>query len=148
MTNDQRTLQKQARQRTYISAISEGIRPNQAAVLAEVTPETVSRWRESDPEFLQRETDALRSSVEAVEAVLYEKALNGSESAARFWLEHHDKDRYGKTSKVEVSGTVTHELSGRRLADQLLALRSELQGRQELVNAPDELPERVDVHRD
>lgn len=133
MTQDQRTLQKQARQRTYISAIAEGCRPTTAATLAEVNPNTVRRWRDTDPEFLQAETDALRASVEAVEAVLYEKALNGSESAARFWLEHHDKDTYGKQSKVEVTGTVTHEVSGRKLADQLLSLRNELQERSEMV---------------
>lgn len=138
VTADGRTTAKQQRQNHYLEALATGMRPTKAVVLAEVSMGAVRTWRKTDTEFVERENDAIREVVEDVEAVVFQSALEGNTNDARWWLKYHDPDRYSDTTKVHHTGGVVHELSGRRFAEELLALRQEVLSRAEMTAA--ELP--------
>lgn len=50
---------------------------------------TAYHWRENDREFASRWGEAMENAVDAVESVLYQKALNGDTIAMIFYLKAH-----------------------------------------------------------
>jgi hypothetical protein len=60
-----------------------------AAQAAGVSRNTVYRWRIEDREFAARWDDAQEKAVDAVESVLYQKALSGDTICMIFYLKAH-----------------------------------------------------------
>ena len=95
----------------------------QKAVAASgLSPRSVYTWREKDPEFAQRWTDAREAYVDKLEAEAYRRAVEGTEkgvwhqgvqvgaerqysdSLLALMLKAKRKREYGDSSKVELSG--------------------------------------------
>ena len=60
-----------------------------AAQAAGVSRNTAYRWRQEDFEFASRWDEAHENAVDAVESVLYQKALSGDTISMIFYLKAH-----------------------------------------------------------
>lgn len=75
-----------------------------------VAPSTVDKYRKASPEFAAGVAEAEEEASEPVEAQLYEAAKAGEPWAVKEWLAKRSPARWADTRKVEVSGSVVHEM--------------------------------------
>ena len=84
-----------------------------AARTAGVSRNTVYRWREDDREFAAGWDEAMESAVDAVESVLYQKAMSGDTVAMIFYLK---ADRPIYRDKLNIDVKQLHSELEERLA--------------------------------
>src|SRR5687768_8642512 len=82
---DKRDRQK----KRFIDALTEQGTVYHAAQAAGVSRNTVYRWRQEDREFAACWDEAHEQAVDAVESVLYQKALGGDTICMIFYLKAH-----------------------------------------------------------
>jgi transposase-like protein len=80
---------RDTRKKRFIDALTEQGTVSHAAQAAGVSRNTVYRWRVKDREFAALWDEAHETAVEAVESVLYQKALNGDTICMIFYLKAH-----------------------------------------------------------
>lgn len=125
-----------AKQEAYLSHLRGGALKYEAARLAGIGYRTVQRRRAVDPDFVDEEREALAEAREAVEKVVYNSALQGDLSAAKMWLQAHDKSTYGDRRTVEVDATpAALEMSRNEVLAKLAELQATITGRLELKEA-------------
>jgi len=90
----QGTLQKQARQKLFLQHYSENLF-NVAATAREIgiSRRTVTKWLEVDQDFKERMEEMRESRLDAVESVLYKKAVDGDTISCIFFLKCQGKSR-------------------------------------------------------
>jgi hypothetical protein len=80
---------RDTRKKRFVAALSVQGTVSHAAQAAGVSRNTVYRWRIEDREFASRWDDAHEKAVDAVESVLYQKALGGDTICMIFYLKAH-----------------------------------------------------------
>lgn len=86
----------------------------------------------ADPDFRLDLDEALLEATEPVENAVYTAAKEGDLSAAKWWLEHRDKERWGpQEQKIHV----VHEQVGAELLESVRGLAGELERRRALAQA-------------
>lgn len=114
----------------YLKALESGDLPHAAAKRAGVHMETVYRYRRSNPDFVRKEKWAMAAAREEIERVIFDLALQGDLTAAKMWLQAHDRATYGdkKTVEHDVSENIM-QLSADETARRMMELRSNLEQR-------------------
>jgi hypothetical protein len=114
----------------YLAALERGDLPHAAAKRAGVHMETVYRYRRSNPDFKTKEKWAMAAAREEIERVIYDLALQGDLSAAKMWLQAHDRATYGdrKTVEHDVSENIM-QLSADETQRRMIDLRGQLEQR-------------------
>src|SRR5688572_429551 len=79
---DKRDRQK----KRFIEALTTHGTVYHAAQAAGVSRQTVYRWRDEDPEFADLWYEAIENAVDAVENMIYQRALGGDVIAGIFYL--------------------------------------------------------------
>ena len=79
---DKRDRQK----KRFIAALTKEGTVYHAAQAAGISRQTAYRWRDEDPEFANLWDEAIDNAVDAVENVVYHRALGGDIIAAIFYL--------------------------------------------------------------
>src|ERR1051325_6039950 len=82
---DKRDRQK----KRFIAALTVHGTVYHAAQAAGISRQTAYRWQREDPNFAEQWYEAHENAVEAVESVLYQKALSGDTIAMIFYLKAH-----------------------------------------------------------
>lgn len=80
---------RDCRKKRFIEALTLKGTVNHAAKAAGVSRWTAYRWRQKDLEFADLWEEALDTAVDAVESVLYQKALSGDTICMIFYLKAH-----------------------------------------------------------
>src|SRR6185369_1043141 len=70
----------------FIAALTTHGTVYHAAQAAGISRQTAYRWHREDPEFADQWDEAIENAVDAVESVIYQKALSGDVIAAIFYL--------------------------------------------------------------
>lgn len=106
-------------QRQYLDFLRQGLRRGESAKLVGLHYATVTALRKADPAFAQAEADAEAQASEQIENALFTLASEGHMEAIKFWLMNRAPERWKdpKSIKVEVSGQITAESSGDRIAE-------------------------------
>lgn len=97
---------KAERKRAFVTLIADGLNFMEACEALHMDRSTAFRWRQSDPEFAQACRDALKVSIERLEAEAERRALNGSDKLLMFLLERRAPDKYHIAQKHEHQGAV------------------------------------------
>lgn len=84
-----------ARQARYLRSMARNLDPTKACKYAGVDRATVYRWREVDPEFVERLQLLYEFSTDNVEGAVYRRAMKMSTGDARLWLQARRRDVYG-----------------------------------------------------
>jgi 20S proteasome alpha/beta subunit len=79
---DKRDRQK----KKFIDALTAQGTVYHAAQVAGISRQTAYRWHREDPDFADQWDEAIENAVDAVESVIYQKALSGDVIAAIFYL--------------------------------------------------------------
>ena len=77
---------RDSRKKRFIDALTAQGTVYHAAQAAGVSRQTAYRWREDDPEFADLWYEAIENAVDAVENVVYQRALGGDTISAIFYL--------------------------------------------------------------
>lgn len=80
---------RDTRKKRFIATLCAQGTVSNAAQAAGVSRQTAYRWRHEDDEFAFLWEEASETAVDAVESVLYQKALNGDIVAIIFYLKAH-----------------------------------------------------------
>jgi hypothetical protein len=80
-----------------IKALAQGKAPADAAHVAGVSRATAYNWKRDDQEFESLWIEAVESSLDRLETVLYESALTGDPSNLQFALKHRRRNVYNNT---------------------------------------------------
>jgi transposase-like protein len=80
---------RDTRKKKFIAALTTHGTVFHAAQAAGVSRNTAYRWRNEDFEFASLWDEGHENAVDAVESVLYQKALNGDTIAIIFYLKAH-----------------------------------------------------------
>lgn len=97
---------KAERKRAFVTLIADGLNFMEACEALHLDRSTAFRWRQADPEFAQACRDALKVSIEKLEAEAERRALHGSDKLLMFLLERRAPDKYHIAQKLEHSGSV------------------------------------------
>jgi hypothetical protein len=92
---------RDTKKKRFIETLAAQGTVSQAAQAAGVSRNTVYRWRDEDREFAALWDEAHENAVEAVERVLYEKALNGDTICMIFYLKAH-RPQYRDKLNIDV----------------------------------------------
>jgi hypothetical protein len=114
---------RDSQKRKFLSALTVDGTVYHAAQAAGVSRNTVYRWRVEDREFASRWDDAHEKAVDAVESVLYKKALSGDTICMIFYLKAHRpiyRDRLNVDVK-QVQSEIEERLAELRANPELLA---------------------------
>ena len=122
---DKRDRQK----KTFIETLEAQGTVSHAAKAAGVSRQTAYRWRDEDPEFADLWSEAHENAVDAVENVIYQRALGGDVIAAIFYLKaQRPKFRDRLNINVEqVKSEIEERIAQLRENPDLLLKRSLLQ---------------------
>jgi hypothetical protein len=107
---DKRDTQK----KRFIEGLTKQGAVYHAARAAGISRWTAYRWRQDDPEFASLWDEAIENAVDAVESVLYQKALGGDIVAVIFYLKAHRpiyRDRLNidlKQVQSEIQEAIAH----------------------------------------
>lgn len=77
---------RDTRKKRFIDALTAQGTVYHAAQAARVSRQTAYRWRQDDPKFADLWDEAIENAVDAVENVVYQRALGGDTIAAIFYL--------------------------------------------------------------
>src|SRR5687767_3489923 len=80
---------RDAKKKRFIETLAAQGTVSHAAQAAGVSRNTAYRWRQEDREFASLWDEAHENAVDAVESVLYQKALSGDTIAMIFYLKAH-----------------------------------------------------------
>jgi hypothetical protein len=80
---------RDTRKKRFLAALAVQGTVCHAASAAGVSRNTAYRWRQDDSEFALRWDEAHENAVDAVESVLYQKAVSGDTIAMIFYLKAH-----------------------------------------------------------
>ena len=80
---------RDSRKKRFIEALTLNGTVFHAAQAAGVSRQTAYRWRQEDLEFADLWDEASETAVDAVESVLYQKALSGDTISMIFYLKAH-----------------------------------------------------------
>jgi transposase-like protein len=105
------------RKKRFLDALTTGGTVSHAARAAGVSRNTVYRWRIEDREFAACWDEAHENAVEAVESVLYQKALSGDTICMIFYLKAH-RPQYRDKLNIDVKQL------DREIEERLAELRS------------------------
>jgi len=78
-----------SQKKKFVAALTSHGTVLHAAQAAGISRQTAYRWRQDDREFASLWNEAHENAVEAVESVLYQKALSGDTIAMIFYLKAH-----------------------------------------------------------
>ena len=92
---------RDTKKKRFIETLAAQGTVSHAAQAAGVSRNTVYRWRDEDREFAEAWYEAHENAVEAVESVLYQKALSGDTVAMIFYLKAH-RPEYRDRLNVDV----------------------------------------------
>ena len=118
----------------YLRLIAKGMKAGEAARSVGVAPQTVRNAASADAAFAADLEEVKTFAREAVESVLYERALEGESWAVKAYLAAEDPDKYGTARSVSVS--VRGELGGGDglpLLERVRLMETELRGRRALL---------------
>jgi hypothetical protein len=87
----------------FLQALARRASVREACDAADVSRQTVYRWRREDEGFAAAWAEAIDSAVERLEEVVYSRATEKSDLLAMFWLKAH-KRMYRDDVSVELSG--------------------------------------------
>ena len=119
----------------YLRLIAKGMKAGEAARSVGVSPQTVRNAVSADAAFAADLEEVRTFAREAVESVLYERALEGESWAVKTYLAAEDPDKYGTARSVSVS--VRGELGGGDglpLLERVRLMETELRGRRALLD--------------
>ena len=77
---------RDTRKKRFIAALTAQGTVYHAAQAAGISRQTAYRWHREDLEFADQWDEAIENAVDAVESVIYQKALSGDVIAAIFYL--------------------------------------------------------------
>lgn len=92
-----------AQKMIFLRNLKEGKNVGEARKKAGISPEQFRRAQESDPDFSREIEDTERLFLDRVEMRAETLAMSGDGAMIRWFLEKRMPEKYGKTSKVEVS---------------------------------------------
>jgi hypothetical protein len=92
---------RDSRKKRFVAALIAQGTVSHAAQAAGVSRNTVYRWRYEDREFASLWDEAHENAVDAVESVLYQKALNGDTICLIFYLKAH-RPQYRDRLNIDV----------------------------------------------
>jgi len=75
-----------SRKKRFIAALTTHATVLHAAQAAGISRQTAYRWQREDPDFADQWDEAIENAVDAVESVIYQKALSGDVIAGIFYL--------------------------------------------------------------
>ena len=84
-----RRYKRDTKKKRFIAALTVHGTVYHAAQAAGISRQTAYRWQREDPNFAEQWYEAHENAVEAVESVLYQKALSGDTIAMIFYLKAH-----------------------------------------------------------
>lgn len=90
---------------TFLAALADGGSRSDAAVAAGVSIAAVRYAIRTDDEFKHLVNDAEAAKVEAVEAALFRKAVQGNVEAQKFYLTNRAREEWANRHAVEHSGS-------------------------------------------
>lgn len=112
--------------------IADGMRPYRAADSLGFHRQAFSDLLRNDPDRVADVLAAEAVAAEAVEDALFKRALQGDARAASTWLGNRSPDRWRDIRRVEVSGSVQHELEAGPMLERIAELQNRLKARQQL----------------
>lgn len=128
----------------YLEYLRAGNMKYEAARLVGIHPVTVERRRKDDPEFRAAEVRALDESVEGVEKILRDMALQGDIGAIKMFLAAHKRNTYGDRKTFEIDATpAALELGKAEAYAKIAELQTELAKRSQRLQLDD--PNIIDV---
>lgn len=117
----------------YLDLLKLGYGRIVAAETVGVHPETVRRWYRGNPEFLEAMGEAEQNVVDRAYKQLVDMMDAGEFAAVKMVLERLDRNRFADnahTLKVEVEGTISHEMiAGKSVDDAVEAIEAEIETR-------------------
>jgi hypothetical protein len=99
---DARARAKGKWQKKFLQVLAESPSVKAACLAAGVSRMTAYRYRQSDPEFAEEWQDAIRQSVDDLEAVAFKLAVEGDAGLIQFLLRCHKPEVYRDTQRHEV----------------------------------------------
>lgn len=85
-----------------LDAIADGCTQKDAAILANVSPDTISDWKREHPDFAKRVAQKEVENKKRHIKIVQEAAINTWQAAA-WWLERKFSEEYGQRVKQDVS---------------------------------------------
>lgn len=118
-----------ARWEELLDRVADGEQPYQVTQRLGFHRCTLAGYLRGDPDMVADLMAAEAVAAERVEAALYQRALDGDTRAAALWLTNRSSDRWRDARRVEVSGSVQHELDAGPAVERIAELTARLQAR-------------------
>jgi hypothetical protein len=103
----------------FVEALLKGVAPGEAAEAIGIPRSTAYSWKKDDPAFSMNWDDAVETSLDKVETVVYNAALKGNLQAAEFTLKWRRRDVYNNTEESRLAGVQNNYLLNITLQEQL-----------------------------
>lgn len=93
-----------AKKKAFLEELRQRYSVYHACLAAKVGRTTVYEWRDEDPAFAAAWEEALEDAMDALEASVYERAMEGDTTLSIFVLKGGKPDRYKERTSTELTG--------------------------------------------